>query len=263
MGPSFSETIDTSRLWLHRVHGGNFCLTFCRRIHKVNYFPSRQQTMPETTMTRSIPALLCTLSWLLTSTPLHAQGYGITSLKGGYLSPKDAQGGPMFGVTWGRAVDDRVDLGIALDFFRKRYVRETVVLEDDLSSGVHERQVLRELEYTTMIVPLMATINVGLPSNRVFGYYATAGVGGEFLFNSEKNYVANVSESRFYKGLAWLVGGGVYYKLSRSTAVIGEVLYQSSKVSRENSSTEAGLPIRREVNLSGFGVRGGLRFGIW
>ncbi len=214
-------------------------------------------------MRRSFYALLTSLSWLLTAATVHAQGFGITSLKGGYFNPKDAQAGPMVGITWGRAVDEQIDFGIEVDVFRKRFTRETVVLEQDFSSGVTEREVLRELEYTTTIVPILATIHVGLPSNRVFGYYAMGGVGGEFLFNSEKNYVANVSESRFYKGLAWLVGGGVYFKLSRGSALIGEVLYQSSRVSRGNGKNEAGLPVRREVNLSGFGARAGLRFGIW
>ncbi len=45
--------------------------------------------------------------------------------------------------------------------------------------------------------------------------------------------------------------------------MIAEIFYHDAKVKRNETKSTEGLPVWSQVNLSGLGFRGGLRFGLW
>jgi len=191
-----------------------------------------------------------------------AQMSSVTTLRVGYFNPKDAKAGFMFGANWGFPVDEAVDIGVGVDYFHKRYTKKTAVADRDYQSGVHETTVQRELEYSTNILPLTGTIHVQLPAGYWTKYLLAGSLGYAFLFNKEKNYVDGTSASRTYRGFHWQLSAGMLLRTGRRSGVTGEVFYNNSTVSRNKTSSPKGLPIWDEVDLSGLGVRFGVRLGL-
>ncbi len=182
------------------------------------------------------------------------------ALKIGYLNPKDAQPGLLLGADFTFPVDETVEMGFSANVFYRNYKKLSSVAAPGYSAGINEKTLQQELEYTTLSAPLYAIINILIPMNRYFGYQLHGGLGYEFLFNQENNYLEQKSEKRFYKGMSWLVSAGFHYRIGSRSSITGELLYHSAKVSRSRSETPEGLPIWREVDLSGFGFRFGIRF---
>ncbi len=185
-----------------------------------------------------------------------------SAIKIGYLSPKDAQPGLLLGTEMTFKVDETVELGVSTNLFYKNYKQLSVVAAPGYAAGINERVVQQELEYSTFSLPLYAIVNVVIPTGRYFGYQLHGGLGYEFLFNKENNYLEQKSERRFYKGLSWISSVGFHYIIGSRSALIGEVLYHSARVSRNRSESAEGLPVWSEVNLSGFGFRFGIRLGM-
>ena len=185
-----------------------------------------------------------------------------SAIKIGYLNPKDVDSGLLLGFDFATPVDETVELGISSNFFYTNYNKVSTVAVADPQGGIQETTKQQELEYTTFSIPLYGMINVVIPTSRFFGYQIHGGLGYEFLFNKENNYIENTSEQRKYHGLAWEASAGFHYIIGSRSALVGEVLYHSAKPSRNKKSSKVGLPTWSEVNLSGFGVRFGIRFDL-
>lgn len=210
-------------------------------------------------MREGIKALLPVLIFIVGQQMALAQGLKVTTFKLGYFDPKDAKSGFLFGVNFGSAVDENVDIGIGIDFFHRNYTEEKKVAESVSPGGVVEKTIQKELEFTTTILPIMGTITVKISPEYPLSYYIGGGLGYELLFNKERNYREGISESRFYHGFSWLVNGGVLYRIGSRSAFLGEIFYNGATVHRGKGKTIEGLPIWDEVNLSGLGVRFGIR----
>ncbi len=208
---------------------------------------------------RKLVVVAAVLAVGLASSVATAQ-FRISALKIGYLNPKDAQPGLLLSSDFTLPIDETTEIGFSTNLFYRNYKKLSTVAAPGYSAGISERTLQQELEYTTLSIPIYAIVNILIPTNRYFGYQLHGGLGYEFLFNKENNYVDQVSERRFYKGLSWLVSAGFHYQIGSRSAVVGELLYHSAHVSRNRSTTPEGLPIWSEVNLSGFGFRFGLRF---
>jgi hypothetical protein len=87
----------------------------------------------------------------------------------------------------------------------------------------------------------------------------SAGVGYAFLWNNFTNYETEEDKTQFFHGFAWNVAAGVSHPLSRASDVFGEIVYYSGKPSRDAGETEIGLPVRSEIDMSGIGLRFGIR----
>ncbi len=183
-----------------------------------------------------------------------------SALKIGYLNPKDAQPGLLLGGDFTFPIDETVDMGFSTNLYYRNYKKLSQVAAPGYSAGINETTLQQELEYTTLSVPIYAILNIFVPTSRYFGYQLQGGLGYEFLFNKENNYVEKRSERRFYKGLSWVVSAGFQYRIGSRSSLVGELLYHSARPSRNRSETPEGLPIWSEVNLSGFGFRFGIRF---
>jgi hypothetical protein len=186
-----------------------------------------------------------------------------TGIRLGYLDPKGTQAGFMLSTDITAQVDESVELGASIGAFRKNYQKTTTVAKNvSPTSGLAETTVQKELEFTTFFVPIMgeAIVHFGAED---FHLFANGGLGYQMLWNYENNFVDQTKERRYYDGFMWQAGGGFQYRIGSRSAFIGEVFYHSGTVKRDEAKNTEGLPIWSEVDLSGVGLRGGLRFGLW
>ncbi len=203
------------------------------------------------------------LAVLLLAPLAYAQRESVYGVEVGYRNPKATQSGFSVGGVYGVAADEAVDLGVGFDFFRRKYTRETEVASQDFPSGVHETTVQRELEYTTTILPIYGFLTIKMPINYSSSVYLEGALGYTFLFSDERNYEEQVEAKRTYHGMSWRMGGGLMHRIgSRSYLKLG-VFYHSAEVSREKEESPRGLPIWKSVDLSGIGVRVGVRIAAY
>lgn len=211
--------------------------------------------------------ILCVVfaGFLTTITPrVFGQNMTATSIKLGYFKPKDAASGFLLGLNYGYVIDETIDIGFGADFFRKNYQRDSEVAKTVYEQNITETTKQRDLEFTTMVLPIMATINIKIPISPYTpaAYLLSGGLGWEMMFNSEQNYKTNQKSSRFYHGFGYNVSAGIMYQIGSRSALLAEVGYNGCKVSR-NHKVEEGLPVWDEVNISGLMIRAGVRLGIF
>ncbi len=187
------------------------------------------------------------------------QGVRILEIMGGYLNPKDATPGMIIGGTYGVSIDERVDLSLGLSYYHKKYSKTSAVADTDYVSGIHETTVLKELEYSTSLLPVSGNVNIRIPFQPPVYWLVGASVTYNFLFNTEKNYEQGLSEKRTYKGWGWMLRAGVEYMIGSRSSIVLEAIYNIGKVHRNADTTVQGLPVWDEVNLTGLGFRTGLR----
>ena len=186
-----------------------------------------------------------------------------TTIRFGQLNPKDAKSGLIAGLNYGVLVDERVDVGFSADIFWKNYTKETRIDATTLGNSVTESTYMREIDFKTILLPVMATVNVRIPIEEYspLFFIVGGGIGWEFLFNQEKNYTENKEDKRFYNGFGYMLNAGILYQIGSRSSILAELGYNGSKVSRAKD-TVAGLPVWNEVNVSGFMFRVGLRLGL-
>lgn len=187
----------------------------------------------------------------------------VTTIRFGQLNPKDAKSGLMLGLNYGTVVDERVDAGISADLFWKNYTKETLIDANTSEGSVTESTYMREIDFKTILLPIMANVNVRIPLEEYspFFFVFGGGIGWEFLFNQEKNYIEDKEDKRFYSGFGYMLNAGILYQIGSRSSILAELGYNGSKVSRDKD-TVAGLPVWNEVNVSGFMFRVGLRLGL-
>jgi len=213
--------------------------------------------------TLAVLAVIAILVLIINTPATYAQRGKKLSVRVGYLNPKDAKSGFSIGGSFGAAVDESIEIGFGFDLFRKNYNKTSPVATQEYASGLNETTMQREVEYNTTILPLMAELLIKMPASWNHAYFLRGALGYELLWNKEKNYELSVSESRFYSGFAWQLGGGFMFKLGRRSSLFIEALYSSAEVSRDRSETPQGLPVWDQVDLSGFGARIGVSMGLF
>ncbi|MBD3223149.1 MAG: outer membrane beta-barrel protein [Caldithrix sp.] len=182
-----------------------------------------------------------------------------TEFKAGVLNPENAKTGFMGGVNFGRSVDENVGVSFAADVYRRSYTDETVIYQAETSNGVVEEQFQTESEQSTTMIPLFFQLHYQGPVSNIFNIRVSGGLGYEFLWNSITNYNTGEDNTKFFHGFGWHVDLGAMYPLSRASDIFAEVTYHGGKPGKGEGKNEAGLPIRKEINMSGFGVRIGMR----
>lgn len=190
---------------------------------------------------------------------VQAQGVKVLELHGGYINPKGTNAGFIFGGSYGISFDERVDFSLGLSYFHKSYTKQSEVADTGYVSGLYERTVIKELEYSTTILPITANINIRIPFQPPLFWVAGGGIAYRFLFNTEKNFNEDISDKRNYNGFGWVVRAGIEYNLGSRSSVVLEGIYNGGKVKRNKEETIQGLPVWDEVDVSGLGIRAGLR----
>jgi len=190
-----------------------------------------------------------------------AQALSTTTFKVGYFDPKGSKSGFIFGGSYSWIVDESVDIGIAVDYFRKKHTEETEIAESINPDGTVEKEIRKDAEFTTNIVPIYGVINVKFPAGSYLNYFLSGGLGYEMLFSKEKNLENATEKSRYYSGFKWIASVGLLYQTGSRSSFLAELFYDGTKVSRDKKN-ETGAPVRYEVDLSGFGFRIGVRMGF-
>ena len=200
---------------------------------------------------------------MLSSTALWASRTPkVLQLHGGTLNPKDTPAGGLFGIQYGLAVDERVDLTFGIDYFHKSYEKVMDVAEGVTAGGVSYTTKQKELENNTTILPLTLGFTARFPIQPPAFWYLGAAISYQILLNNEKNLVDNVSDKRTYTGFGWVGRLGMEYQLGSKSSLIGELFLNHCKVKRDQKIQE-GLPLWEEVNLNGLGFRAGLRVELY
>jgi len=197
------------------------------------------------------------LSLLLLASTAFSQ-VQFTDFKIGFLMPSDAKTGFMGGINIGRNVDENVGTSIGIDVFRRSYIKDTQIAVFDAGEG-RITETARELDQSITMIPLTFQLHYigGMPKNVQLRF--SAGIGYAMLWNSITNFVTEEDKTQFFHGFTWNVSGGASYPLSRASDVFGEIFYSSSSPSRDAGETKQGLPVRSEIDMSGIGLRFGIR----
>lgn len=201
--------------------------------------------------------LLPVLAFLATTTALAQAPY--TEFKAGLMNPKSAQSGYLFGVNLGRTIDESLSWGLEINYYHKNYKDDFTVLVLN-KDGLQVEQKVRNQEVTTRILPLLAKLNYEHPMGYRSPFYlrASAGLGWELVWNTATNYVEQTHRTRFFHGFGWQLSSGLGLGISSSGNVFLDVFYNGSKVKRNQSKTELGLPTWEELDISGFGIKFGV-----
>jgi len=194
---------------------------------------------------------------LILSVALSAQTK-FTEIKVGLLNPANAKTGFLGGFTVGRAVDDNVGVGIAMDVYRKSYTKD-VTISDAEVGGTQIDQVVKNYEESTTLIPLYLQVQYQGPVMPMLNIKVTGGLGYELLWNSYTNYNTKNDDTQFFSGWGWHIDVGAMYPLSPKTDLFAEVLYHGGTPSHDEGKTDAGAPLRSEVDMSGLGFRIGIR----
>jgi hypothetical protein len=199
---------------------------------------------------------------LVETSVVSAQPLSATTLKVGYFDPKGSKAGFLFGGGYSWIVDESVDIGIAVDYFRRNYTAEAKIAKSVSADGTVEEEIKTEAEFTTNILPSYGLINVKFPASYNLDYFLSGSLGYEMLFSKEQTYGENAfQKTRYYSGFKWMASGGIMYRVGTRSSFLAEIFYDGTKVSRDKKG-EVGAPVRYEVDLSGIGFRIGIRMGF-
>jgi hypothetical protein len=188
--------------------------------------------------------------------------YTYTELKLGTLDPKDTGSGAMIGLSMGKRIDNRLWWGFEGFYFKSSYSQTTEV-PDEVSGGsvISTKQV--ELDYSTSVLSFFVNLSYErrFDPNSIFYYRASAGLGWEFIWNEENNYVDNVSRNRSFNTPGAQFTTGLGLGISQTGLVFADLVYNFATAKSDPVAVQGGLPIYDEINISGFGFRLGVN--IW
>jgi len=201
------------------------------------------------------------LVWLIlfgTAAGLLAQPSKVLEFHGGRLDPKGTPTGTILGLQYGLNVDERVDVALGVDVFHKGYTQTTDINTDTMGTGTQWTTKQAEIEYGTTLIPISLTFTARIPIRPPFFWYLGGGLAYELLFDKYDNLKENTSQKRSYKGLGWVGRVGGEYQIGSRSSLRLELFYNMCRV-KGNEEKKEGMPVWDEVNLTGLGVRGGLR----
>ena len=134
-----------------------------------------------------------------------------------------------------------------------------MIAEQVSESGVVTTEKVQSIEYLTALIPVSLNLTLHFPLQPPFYWHAGGSLSYQFLLNTENNYEENIEERRFYSGFGWGLCAGVEYGIGSRSAVMAELFYNHG-VLKGDEEMKAGLPSWKEVDVSGLGVRAGVRF---
>jgi hypothetical protein len=186
--------------------------------------------------------------------------YRATTIKLGYYSPGVCDGGFIVGAQWLSEIDENLDMGVSLDWFNKNFTDQNLVSElysynRDAFGTTNELRAKTNLNS----FPLLYTINLKFPLQRGVDFYATGGLGLDFLVINYRDYDDPTNDNlKAAVGFAWRIGAGVIYRLGRRSDVIGEISYHNSDPSWQY--TVNNHVFERSYDMSGLMIRAGIKF---
>jgi hypothetical protein len=103
---------------------------------------------------------------------------------------------------------------------------------------------------------------VHFPFQPPLGFYFGGSLAYELLFDKYTNYRTGEKDNPNFRGFGWMARAGLEYKLGSRSSLTVEGFYNSCKVKSDRKKI-SGIPSWKEVDLSGFGIKGGLRLELY
>jgi hypothetical protein len=183
-----------------------------------------------------------------------------TQVHVGFLDPTDGLStGFMGGFRMGPQVDPRVQIGLGMDWWHA-----SDLVTGPLPGGHSPEQFVLHRTGADLL-PVLAFVQVSGDENMRVIPYGGFGVGYEWLFVTDNDYVNNVSLERTFGGLGWQVWGGAGLPLGGRARINGEVFYNSSEVGSDTDVFVDGFgaaTVRDVRNMNGLGMRFGVAWGF-
>ncbi len=188
----------------------------------------------------------------------HTGGY--LQLQGGVFDPVgDLSNGAMFDMRLGTSVDDRVQLGVQVDWSHRSDHQTAVIGSGTLpGGGTVERR--RELSSVSSdLVPLMGFIQISPVGTHQGPYVGVAG-GYQALFISATDFTTTPNQdfNATYDGWGWQFYGGIAFPLSGVTHLTIEGFSNAGDLDRKVDDPSTGVTYREVVDAGGAGIRGGV-----
>jgi len=195
-------------------------------------------------------SVMILVMFVLVST-VYAQSTKVLKFKGGYFNPKGMEGSLMLSGSYGIAVDERVDLSFGISYFNKTSKSKDVTFEGTKDNV--EYQVIDEAkEYSNTLLPLSVDLTATFPMQPSFSWLLGGGLTYEFLFLKDATF----------SGFGWNVFLGIEYEIGSRSSFIIEGLYNSCKPQGKIKVEDIGKTTA-EVNVSGVGIRGGIKLVLY
>ena len=194
-------------------------------------------------------------------TPRDHRSSGVSQLHAGFFDPKEfSSAGVLFGFRGGATIDDRVQLGIDVDWRYKSEQQTVVVSQQTLPTGgtAEVRRVLSRA--SSNLVPILGYIQLGSGHDLPLSPYVGAGAGYEAYFISADDFNTGTHFDAEYGGFAWQAWVGAQIPLSARSRLIAEVFTNQAELGRDVDVS--GQTYRETVNLDGTGMRFGINWGF-
>ena len=186
---------------------------------------------------------------------------GYSQLHGGFFDPDgDPSRGVLFGFRAGTNLEDKIQLGLGLDWSHRSDRQSAVVREVPIPGGGTAEQRQELARSSTNLFPAMAFLQVspGIESP-VLPYFGVGG-GYELLFLSADDFSTGEEFDATYGGWGWQVWGGLAFPLSGQSKLAAEVFLNNAELERDVEDP-AGT-FREIVDVDGVGMRFGLSWGF-
>ena len=183
---------------------------------------------------------------------------GYVQLHGGVFDPTgDVSNGALFGLRAGTNVDDRVQVGVQLDWSHRGDRQTEVVGSGSLPGGgsVERRRELSSV--SSDLVPVMAFVQVA-PTGTHQGPYVGVAGGYQALFVSAQDFSTGDDFSATYDGWGWQFYGGYAFPISSVTRLTLEAFANNAQLDRNVDDPATGVTYREIVDGGGAGLRGGV-----
>jgi hypothetical protein len=203
--------------------------------------------------------------FLLLFTSISFSQLNSASIKLGYFNPTATSGGFIIGYEGGKIIDERLIFGWSIDWFHSNYVDKRLVNEFNQADpiGIGETNELRA-KTNLHEFPILLNFRGEFPIAPLTKFYATGGVGLEFLLINYRNFQRpDDDELKAAFDFSWRIGAGILYRIGSRSEVFAQLDYHSSEPSWEyevNDNTFGKKIFERSFDMSGVMMRAGLRF---
>ncbi|MGH7740840.1 MAG: hypothetical protein ACRENS_02330 [Candidatus Eiseniibacteriota bacterium] len=185
-----------------------------------------------------------------------------TQIHGGFFTPQGGSGqGFVLGLRGGPMVSENVQLGVAMDWEHRSNQGGNLVGSSNGPGGtvIVTRQVVNSSENT---FPLLAFLQLAGSSKRAIVPYLGVGGGYEIVSLYATDYLTSTAFSATYGGWGWQSWAGLRIPFAGHSGLLAEGYMNRATAYRDVYDPYYGMTLRESVNLSGYGGRFGLSWGL-
>ena len=176
---------------------------------------------------------------------------------------KDAGVAAIFGMPGGGSnLDDKVQLGLGLDWQHRTDRSTAVVSEEPLPGGGTAERRLELAESSSNLFPIMAFLQVSPAGDLPVIPYFGVGGGYEVLFLNAQNFETGEKFDGTFGGWGWQAWGGAALPLGGNTRLAAEVFTNTATVERDVNDPASSATFHEVVDLDGVGMRFGVNWGF-